>query len=63
MTHEIPMKQFLAEEAIRLRVDPSTIHRRLTAGEYPGVKVRRVNKRVAFVTPNQKSAANQRSDL
>jgi hypothetical protein len=61
MNREIPMKQFLAEEAIRLNLNPVTIWYRLRDGKYPNHTVRRVNKRVAFVTPIQQSA-NQRSN-
>ena len=56
---EIPMKQFLAEEAMRLNLNPVTIWYRLRDGKCPNYTVRRVNKRVAFVTPNQLSQTTE----
>lgn len=49
---ELPMKQWLAEEAKRHDVSPAAIWRRLKVHPkkyYPNLKLRRVNKRVVFV--------------
>ncbi len=50
---EIPLKQWLAEEAMREGRTPSAIYNRIVQGWYGRhgrpVKIRRVNARVAFV--------------
>ena len=50
---EIPMKQWRAEEAIHSCVTDTAIAHRLKRGWYPNLKLRRVNKRVVFVTDNR----------
>ena len=46
---EIPLKQFLAEEAMRLNLNPIAVYRRIKRGKYPQLKIRRVNKHIMFV--------------
>ena len=46
---EIPLKQWVSEEAARVRVQPHVIRDRLSDGRYPRLPLRRVNKRVIFV--------------
>ena len=48
--NEIPLKQWVSEEADRSRVQPHVIRDRLSDGRYPRLPLRRVNKRVIFVT-------------
>ena len=50
--HEIPFKQWLSEQSRLERVCLSTIYKRYYRGQYPDVKLRRVNKRVVFVQVN-----------
>lgn len=45
----IQMKQFRTEEALRCGVSGSTIHNRIYGGGYPGLRIKRINKRVVFV--------------
>jgi hypothetical protein len=45
----IPFKQWCMEEAIRGGVALNTVYNRVLRGCYPGLKVRRVNKRVVYV--------------
>lgn len=47
---EIPMKQWRLEEARRANVCDTAIAHRLRAGKYPALKIRRVNRRVVFVS-------------
>jgi hypothetical protein len=47
---EIPLKQFLTEESVRLNTKPKTIYSRWSKGEYTNLKIRRVNQRIVFVT-------------
>lgn len=47
---EIPLKQFLTEEAVRLNTNPKTIYSRWYYGKYNHLQIRRVNKRIVFVT-------------
>lgn len=52
---EIPLKQFVYDEAARLDIRPWTVRQRIWDGKYPKLKMRRVNKRVIYVcTPTQK---------
>ena len=46
---EIPLKRWVAEEAVRTKLHPTTVYRRFEAGRYPTLTVRRVNQRVIFV--------------
>ena len=50
MMKEIPLKQWIAEEAQRKSLSEDAIHQRKQRGLYPDLKLRRVNKRVIFVT-------------
>jgi len=58
---EIPMKQWVAEEAQRIHLSRGAVWYRLRKSptvRYPGVVVRSVNKRVVFIqTPNRKEAS------
>lgn len=47
---ELPLKQWCAEEAIREGVSEAAISNRLYRGGYPHLKLRRVNKRIVFVS-------------
>jgi hypothetical protein len=50
--HEIPFKQWRAEEALRLGISTGAVWYRLLKGRrhfYPGITLRRVNQRVVFV--------------
>lgn len=47
---EIPMKQWRFREAAGNSVSPSSIANRLMRGKYPDLKIRRVNKRVVYVS-------------
>lgn len=49
MTREIPLKQWIAEEAARANRSPRWVFQRFSAGLYPNLTIRRVNKRVVFV--------------
>jgi hypothetical protein len=46
---EIPLKRWVAEEAVRTGLHPTTVYRRFEAGRYLTLTVRRVNQRVIFV--------------
>lgn len=46
---EIPLKQWLFEQAKRESRQPDSVYYRLTQGRYPSLKLRRVNRRVVFV--------------
>ncbi len=46
---EIPLKQWLAEEAKREGVSPGAIDSRVRQGKYSNLELRRVNKRVVWV--------------
>ena len=50
MPGEIPMKQWVHAEALREGVRPNAIYNRISRGLYPNMAVRRVNKRVIFVS-------------
>ena len=47
---EMPLKCWLNEEAIRCGVCPQAIYNRVQRGNYPDLVLRRVNKRVVFVS-------------
>ena len=47
---EIPLKQWIVEEAIRRELTLTAIRSRLARGKYPHLKLRRVNQRVVFVS-------------
>lgn len=47
--NEIPKKQWLTEEAVRIGVSTHTLIMRLARGKHPQPKMRRVNSRVIFV--------------
>lgn len=47
--NELPLKQWIAAEASRLRCSIRTVESRLKIGAYPEIKIRRVNRRVVFV--------------
>jgi hypothetical protein len=48
---EVPMKLFRRSEADRLGLSEIAIHNRIYGGKhYPKIKLRRVNRRVVFVT-------------
>lgn len=47
---EVPLKQWLAEEGLRVGRKPSSVWNRLRDGKCPGVRERRVNQRVIYVT-------------
>ncbi len=49
MKTEIPMKQWLSDEAHRLRTTPRGVYMRYRRGGYPRLKLRRINKRVILV--------------
>ncbi len=49
MTREIPLKEWLSDEAQRLRTTPRSVYMRYRRGAYPRLKLRRVNKRVVLV--------------
>lgn len=51
---EIPLKQWRAEEAERCGIGQNAVDRRMAAGKYPNLKLRRVNKRVVFVVMERK---------
>ena len=46
---EIPMKQWVMNEAERLGLKPTAIYNRLSRGLYPHLKKRYVSKRTVFV--------------
>lgn len=46
---EIPLKQWLTEQAMRDNVTEPTVARRFKHGHYPEITLRRVNARVMFV--------------
>lgn len=46
---EVPLKQWCAEEALRLGITPNGVYERMRRGKYPAIAVRRVNKRVVLV--------------
>jgi hypothetical protein len=50
---ELQLKQWIADEAQRHGVGTRAIWCRMYRGKYPGLKLRRVNKRVVFVTVNK----------
>ena len=52
MTRELTMKQWRLAEAARWGVGEHAIAMRLKRGQYPLLKVRRVNKRIVFVEVN-----------
>jgi hypothetical protein len=47
---EIPMKRWRMEQAVREQSSPTMVAKRLAIGLYQNLKIRRVNKRVVFVT-------------
>ena len=47
---EIPFKQWTINQAEREQVNQRTVARRLWAGKYPGIKVRKSGPRLIFVT-------------
>lgn len=48
---EVPFKEWITAEAKRAGVTASAIYNRISRGEYPDLKLRRVNRRVVFVIP------------
>ena len=48
---EVPMKQWRMTEAERLGLSETGVDYRLRSGKYPNLNVRRVNKRVVWVSP------------
>ena len=50
LPNEIHLKQWLLEEAERKGISTKAVWYRLNRGKYPDVTVRRVNKRVVFVS-------------
>lgn len=46
---EIPLKQWVAEQALKLDLTPGAIWQRLTRKTIPEPPLRRVNQRVVFV--------------
>lgn len=46
---EVSMKEWMISESQRLGIKPNGVYMRLMRGWYPDLKIRRVNKRVAFV--------------
>lgn len=51
---EIPLKQWVADEAEREGVGVSAIYERMSKGKYPNLKRRYKNKRVVFVVNDGK---------
>jgi hypothetical protein len=49
---EIPLKEWVAEEAIREGVTINAIHFRIKRGHYKTLELRRVNPRVVYVKVN-----------
>lgn len=45
----MPLKQWCAEEAMRLGLKPHNVWTRVSRGKYPHLPLVRVNKRVVFV--------------
>jgi|GEM_PF-5705859 len=50
MRKEISLKQWVVEEAIRSELTLKAVRSRLARGKYPHLKIRRVNRRIIFVT-------------
>jgi hypothetical protein len=48
MRGEVPLQEFIHSEAARTHVSPYKVRRRVWLGHYPRVRVRFVNRRVAF---------------
>ncbi len=46
---EIPLKQWIAEQAQRQNLTARAVQARFNRGKYPHLKLRRVNQRVVFV--------------
>ena len=46
---EISLKQWVHDEAERTGLKPASIYNRLNKGKYPGLKLRKVNKRIIWV--------------
>ncbi len=51
MSREIPLKQWLAEQAERMHLSARHVRRLFDSGKVQPAQVRRVNKRVILVTP------------
>lgn len=49
MTREIPLKAWIIEQAEHERQHIRAVWMRYYRGKYPGLKLRRVNRRVIFV--------------
>lgn len=47
--NEIPLKQWVYEQADKDNVSDRAIWQRIARGKYPHLRLRRVNKRVIFV--------------
>jgi len=48
--NELAMKEFLMNESARLTLKPGTIWQRMKDGKYPQINVRRVNRRIVYVS-------------
>lgn len=48
---EIPLKEFVSNEAVRLGMKYHAVYARLNRGKYPGMTVRRAGHYAAFVAP------------
>lgn len=46
---EIPLKQWVMEQAVREQAHPRTVYGRLYEGRYGSVTLRKVNQRVVFI--------------
>ncbi len=54
MSEEIQLKQWVIEEARRQGLSDRAIWCQMYRGKFPDLKLRRVNKRVVFVTVNSR---------
>lgn len=52
---ELTMKEWVTKEAERLGLTPSGVRERYYKGQYPGLRLRRINKRVVMVTDPQEA--------
>lgn len=53
---ELYLKQWIVEEAQRLRVSEGTVFKRYKRGDYPNITVRKVNSNVVFISTPQATA-------
>jgi hypothetical protein len=60
---EMPLKAWVLAEAERCGVKATSIYARFHDGRYSGLQIRRVNKRVVFVSGHGNYAPAQRKDV